>query len=116
MATKDRWRGCSSSVIVVILEILEILTNKSLPTVLGFPAMVFPVPPLVVLIPAMLAFGVQIAAAVFGFAAVIALVMDRFVQSDFGFFDRVLALRSVLGVRQRCRCYEPHKGRGHYRC
>lgn len=54
--------------------------------------MIFSIPPLVVLIPTMLAFGVQIAAPVIGLAAVIAVVVDGFVQSCLSFFDRMLAL------------------------
>lgn len=67
------------------------------------------VPPLVILIPTTLPLGVQITPPVFGVAAVLALVMDRFIQSCLRFFDRMLAMRSVIGVRaRRCR-YEQQK-------
>jgi len=72
------------------------------PVLLGFPAMFVAVPPLVILVPTTLPFGVQIAPAIFGFAAVPAVVMDCFIQSRFRFFDRMLAMRSVIGMRARC--------------
>jgi len=58
------------------------------------------------LLPAALAFGVQIAAAFFSLTAVLATVMDRSVESGLGFFDGVLALRSLIGTRARRGCYE----------
>jgi len=54
--------------------------------------MIFSIPPLMVLIPTVLAFGVQVAAAVIGIAAVLALIVDGFVESGLGFFNRMLAL------------------------
>ena len=68
--------------------------------------MVFSIPPLMILIPATLPFGVQIPAASVGLRAVIAPVVDCFVQPCFRLFDRVLALLSVVGVHQRCRYKE----------
>lgn len=62
-----------------------------IPSLLGLPAMFFSIPPLVVLIPTMLAFGIQIAAPVVGFATVIAMVTNRSVQVRLRFFDGVLA-------------------------
>ena len=76
-----------------------------LPIVLSFPSMVFSVPPLVILIPTTFPFGIQIPPAVLGVAAVLALVVDRFVQSCLRLFDRMLALPSVIGMRQWC-CYK----------
>jgi hypothetical protein len=76
------------------------------PSAFSFPAMFFCVPPLVMLLPAALAFGVQIAAAFFSLTAVLATVMDRSVESGLGFFDGVLALRSLIGTRARRGCYE----------
>jgi hypothetical protein len=90
--------------------------SARLPTVLSFPAMIFSVPPLVILIPAMLPFGVQIPPAVFGLGAVLALVMDRSVQVCLGLFDRMLTLRSVFRVSQRRRRYEPRKSHRHQHC
>jgi hypothetical protein len=65
--------------------------------------MFFSIPPLMILIPATLPFSVQIAPASVGLRAVIAPVVDRFVQPCFRLFDRVLAPLSVVGVHQRCR-------------
>jgi len=59
---------------------------------LGFPAMILSIPPLMVLIPTVLAFGVQVAAAIIGIAAVLAFIVDGFVESGLSFFNRMLAL------------------------
>jgi len=71
-----------------------------IPVVLGLPAMVSSVPPLMILVPAALPFGVEISPPIIGLAAVIALVVDRSVQPRLGLFDCVLALLSVIGVHQ----------------
>jgi hypothetical protein len=66
--------------------------------------MVFTIPPTVILVPTTLAFGIQIATAVIGIAAVLALVMDCLVETCLGFFDSMLALGVVIGSRlRRCR-------------
>ncbi len=81
-----------------------------IPVLLGLPAMFFSVPPLMILIPTTSAFGVQITPAIFGLTAVLAVVADRFVQSRFRFFDRMLAMRPVISMRaRRCR-HEQQKG------
>ena len=74
-----------------------------LPIVLSFPSMFFPVPPLVILIPTTFPFGIQIPPPVLGFTAMLALVVDRFVQSCFRLFDCMLALSSVIGMYKGCR-------------
>ena len=76
------------------------------PVVLGFPAMVLAVPPTVILVPTMLAFCTQIVAAGFGLAAVIAMVVNGFVEVRFCLFDGMLALRVVIGAGGRRRGYE----------
>jgi hypothetical protein len=68
-----------------------------------FPA----VPPLVILIPAVLALGVQIAAAILGLAAVFSVVMDGSIQAGFGFLDCALAMCSVVVGMYERRCSEP---------
>lgn len=73
------------------------------PIMLSLPAMVPSVPPLMITIPTILAFGIQIPSPVFRLAAVLSLVMDRSVQSGFGFFDGVLAFRSIIGMDERRR-------------
>lgn len=83
------------------------------PSAFGFPAMVSAVPPLVVLVPAALAFGVEIAAALVGRVAVVAAVMDRSVESGLGSFDGVLAPRAFIGARQRRCRYEQEKRARH---
>jgi hypothetical protein len=59
--------------------------------------MVFAIPPAVILVPTALAFGIQIATAIIGVAAVLAPVMDCLVEPCFGFFDGMLALGMVIG-------------------
>jgi hypothetical protein len=76
------------------------------PVLLGFPAMILSVPPLVILIPTVSTFGVQIPAAVFGLVAVIAMITDGSVEVGLRLFDGVLAVRPVIGVRSGCCCYE----------
>jgi len=78
-----------------------------LPIMFSLPPMIFAIPPLVILIPAMLPFGVQISPPVIGVATVLALVVDRSIQSCFSFFDGMLALLLFgFGVRARCYCHE----------
>ena len=78
---------------------------RLIPVVLCLPAMIFPVPPLVVFVPAPLALGVQIASPVVSLMTVLAMVANCFVQICLGFFDGVLAFRSVIGLAAR-RGYE----------
>jgi len=63
---------------------------------LGFPAMVLSVPPLMVLVPTTFALGIQVAAPVIGLRAVITMVVDCFVEPSFGLFDGMLAGRPVV--------------------
>ena len=86
-----------------------------LPIVLRLPSMVFSVPPLMILTPTTFPFGVQIPPAVVGLAAVLAAVVDSFVQSRFRFFDCMLALRSVIGVHGGG-CYKQQERPHHYGC
>ena len=86
------------------------------PTAFGLPAMLFAVPPLVVPVPTTLAFGVEIAAAFLGLAAVLAPFMDRSVQSGLGFFDLMLAPRTLIGANLGRRGYEQHERRGYCCC
>jgi hypothetical protein len=64
--------------------------------------MFFPIPPLMILIPTTLPFGIQISPPFIRCAAVFALVVDRFVQFRFRLFDGMLALRSGIGVHEGC--------------
>ncbi|MGB8989832.1 MAG: hypothetical protein WCC37_24755 [Candidatus Sulfotelmatobacter sp.] len=77
--------------------------------------MVLSIPPLMVFIPAVLAFGVKITAPGIGLGAVIAMVMDCSVQVRLRLFDGVLTPRSVIGMGQRRRCYK-HEQRPRYYC
>jgi hypothetical protein len=100
--------GCQPHSVMIVIMIM-------LPIVLSLPSMIFPIPPLMMLIPTTLPFGIQISPPVLGFAAVLALVVDGFVQSCLRLFDRMLALPSVIGMRRWC-CYKQQKRRSHYRC
>ncbi|HKN15624.1 MAG TPA: hypothetical protein VJX47_01685 [Candidatus Sulfotelmatobacter sp.] len=79
-----------------------------IPVLFGLPTMLFSIPPLVVLIPATLAFGIQIPASALGLRAVIAMVMDGSVEVGLRFFNGMLTVRPVIGVSSRC-CYEEQK-------
>ncbi len=65
--------------------------------------MVMSVPPLVIVAPAALPLGIQIASPVLSLAAVLTPITDRLIQSRFSFFDRVLTLGAVVGAHRRCR-------------
>jgi hypothetical protein len=71
---------------------------------LGFPAMIFSVPPLVILSPATFPLGIQIPPPFVRFAAVFTPVMDRLIEAYLCFFNGMLALRSIFGVRPRRGC------------
>jgi hypothetical protein len=86
------------------------------PVLLGLPAMLSAIPPLVILFPATLALGVQVAAAIFGFAAVFSIRVNGMIKPGFRFFDRMLTMRTVISLRLRCRHHEEHKGPGHHCC
>jgi len=86
-----------------------------IPVVLSFPSMFFPVPPLMMLIPTTLPFGMQFSPPFIRFAAVLAPVMDRPVQSGFRFFDGMSALLSFIGLHEGCCCKQQKRPR-HYRC
>ena len=92
------------------------MTRPRVPVVFSFPAMIFAVPPTVILVPAMLAFGVQIAAATIGLGAVLAMVMNCLVEVCFCLFDCMLALRMVVGAGGRRRGYEQEERPHRYRC
>lgn len=83
------------------------------PIMLGFPAMIFSIPPLVILAPATLSLFIQLSPPVLGCAAVLAVVVDRFVQFCFRLFDGMLALFSFIGVHER-RCHKQQKCPRHY--
>jgi hypothetical protein len=73
--------------------------------------MLFPIPPLVISVPAPLPFGIQVAPPIVSFMAVVAMVVDRLIQVCLGFLDRMLAVRPVVGVGLRRSRYKPHKRR-----
>jgi hypothetical protein len=66
---------------------------------------VFSIPPLMIGTPTFFPFGIQIPPPVIRIPAVFSPVMDCFVQSGFGFFDGMLAPRSIIGIDAR-RCYK----------
>jgi hypothetical protein len=85
------------------------------PILLGFPAVVSSVPPLMILIPAALPFCIQITPSLLGVVAVLAVFLDRSIEPRFRFFDRVLTLASVIGMGLRCG-YEKPECSGYYEC
>src|SRR5580704_8108923 len=71
------------------------------PVVFHPPRMSFHVPPLVVLVPAILASLGQLVPCVFGLLAFVAVVLDRFMQIMVGFFGAVLAFRLTRAHARR---------------
>jgi hypothetical protein len=75
------------------------------PIAFGFPAMFSRVPPSVMLAPTTISFGIQIPTPFLGLVAVLAMLLDRPVQSGFRLVNRMLAPASIIivvGVRPRC--------------
>jgi len=71
--------------------------------------MIVPIPPLMEVVPAVLSLGIQVAASIVGFVAVLSMIMDSFVQPCFRPLDRVLALRAIIiGVHERY-CNKPRQ-------
>jgi hypothetical protein len=91
----------------------DFLFENGLP-VIGLPTMVVAVPPLMVFIPTVLAFGFEIAATVIGFVAALTVVADSVVEIGFGFLYCVLASRSIVGMRHRYSCEPGKRGHHHY--
>ncbi len=71
-----------------------------LPIVISLPSMIFPIPPLMMRIPTTLPLGIQFSPSSIGCAAVLAMIVDRSVQSYFRLFDCMLALLSFVGVHE----------------
>jgi hypothetical protein len=95
--------------------VLIVIVMIIVPVLLGFPAVFFSIPPLMVLIPATLPFRIQIPPPLFGFVAMLAIFLDRPVVSRFRFFDRVLTLASVIRTRLRC-CHKKPQCARYYEC
>jgi len=75
-----------------------------IPIVLSLPTMFFPIPPLMVLIPTSLPFGVQVSPPILRLAAVLAVIADRFVQIGLGLLDGVPTLVPFICLdARRCR-------------
>jgi hypothetical protein len=93
----DRSILSSLALVMVVIVIVVVV----IPVVLGFPAVLSRVPPLMVGPPTALAFGIQVAPPLLGFMAALAMPLDCVVQSRFRLFDRMLAPRSVIGMHSR---------------
>jgi len=61
------------------------------------PAVLLPIPPAVILVPATLPLCVEIVAALFGLVAVFTVLTNCLVQPGLSFFDSVLALGMIIG-------------------
>jgi len=68
----------------------------------GLPAIVFPIPPLMIRIPALFAFGIQVSPPIVRFVTVFAMIVDRFVQPGFCLFDGMSAFVFLIGMYERC--------------
>lgn len=60
--------------------------------------MVFSIPPLMVLIPAMLSLCIQIAAAILSFVAALSVIMNRFIQPHLGALHCMLTLGTIISM------------------
>jgi hypothetical protein len=84
-----------------LIWLLVIVVVAVIPVLFCLPAMLSPVPPLVVLIPATLPFGIQVATPILGFPAVVSMIVNGSIQPRFSALDGVLALCPVIvGVYQ----------------
>jgi hypothetical protein len=70
-----------------------------IPVVLGVPALVLRAPPSVILVPAPLSLGVQIAPFRVCFMASLAMFADCFVEFGFRFVDSLFAVTVLIGSR-----------------
>jgi hypothetical protein len=95
--------------------VLIVIVMIIVPVLLGFPAVFFSIPPLMVLIPAALPFRVQIPPPLLGVVAVFAVFLDRFIEPRFCLFDRMLTLASVIRMGLRCGYKKPECAR-YYEC
>lgn len=108
--------GRSVLVVIVMIVIVMIVVVITIPVLLGLPSVFSSIPPLMIFIPAALPFRIQVPSPFIGFAAVLAIPLDRSIESLFRFFDRVLTPASiVVGPGLRCRCKKP-KCSSHYEC
>ena len=101
--------------LIVIMIAIMIAIAIPVPVVLGFPALISPVPPLVILIPTTLPFSIQVPPSFLGLVAVLAILLDRPVQSCFRLADGVLTFVSFISLRSRCRDQQEKRAR-HNRC
>src|SRR5579862_2933945 len=66
--------------------------------------MFFPIPPLVILVPAMLPLGIELMATRIGLGTPFSVIPNRLIESHLGMLNRMLTLASVvIGVHQRDR-------------
>lgn len=92
-----------SVLIVIVIVIVAILV----PIALRFPALISSVPPLTILTPAPVAFGVQIPPPFFGLMAVLAMLLDCVIQPCLCLLNRMPAsIPVIISVRPGCRCKE----------
>ena len=105
-------RPLGRRLVLIVIVIVMIIV----PVLLGFPAVISSIPPLMVLIPAALPFRIQIPPPLLGVVAMLAIFLDSSIVSRFRFFDRVLAPTSiVIGPRLR-RCYKKPERSRYYEC
>jgi hypothetical protein len=87
------------------IHLLPLRSNSAvaIPILLSLPTMFFSIPPLVILVPAVLSFGIQLMATRISFGAPLAVIPNRLVESHLGMLNRMLTLGSIVGVHQRDR-------------
>lgn len=92
-----------------MLIVIMIVIRIPIPIVLGLPAMFSRVPPLMVLAPTALPFGIQIAPPFVSLVTALAVLSNASIQTRFCFLDSMLAPAAiVIGMRTRY-CSEEQK-------
>jgi len=104
-------------VMVVVMIVMIVIVAIAVPVLLGLPAVLSCIPPLMILIPATLPFRIQIPPPLLGFVAVLTISLDSSVVSGFRPFNRVLAPTSIIVIGPRLRrCYKKPERSRYYEC
>ena len=82
--------------VIVIVVVMVAIAVVMIPITLFVPLVSAAIPPPVILIPAVVALGIQIAAALRGLAAALAVLANGIITAGFRFLDPVLAFRAIV--------------------
>jgi len=100
-------------VVIVVVVVVIAVVIVMIPISLIVPLVSTAVPPSVILIPAAVALGIQVATALRGFTAALAVLANRIIEAGFRFLDPVLAFCVVvIGVHARHGAQRQHRSDG----